>query len=96
MFIVLLTYVKPLDEVDRHIEAHKAYLDKYYGLGNFIASGPKVPRTGGVILANCESRQEVDRIIAEDPFYQAGVAEYEVVEFVASRAVSTLDALLEL
>ncbi len=96
MFVVLLSYVKPLEQVDTHIEAHKAFLDQYYTRGKFLASGPKVPRTGGVILAHCESRQEIDRIIAEDPFYQAGVAEYEVIEFVASQTASVLDALLEL
>lgn len=58
MFIVLLTYVKPLEQVDTHIEAHKVFLDQYYTQGKFLASGPKVPRTGGVILVHCKSRQE--------------------------------------
>lgn len=96
MFIVLLTYVKSLEEVDTHIEAHKAFLDQYYAGGKFLASGPKVPRTGGVILAHCENSEEVDRILAEDPFYQAGVVEYEVVEFAASRVMPELEVLLKL
>lgn len=47
MFIVSLTYKRPLSEVDQHLEAHVAYLKQQYGDGHFIASGRKVPRTGG-------------------------------------------------
>ncbi len=82
MFVVSLTYTRDLSEVDKHIEPHIAYLEKYYALGKFIASGRKVPRTGGVILASTENREELDRILAEDPFWVAGVAYYDVIEFI--------------
>ena len=51
MFIVDLTYVKPLEEVDKNIQEHMLFLDKYYSSGKFLISGRKVPRTGGVIIA---------------------------------------------
>ena len=47
MYIIILTYQKDLSEVEKHLEAHRAYLDKYYASGHFIASGAQVPRTGG-------------------------------------------------
>lgn len=84
MFVVSLTYTKDLSEVDKHIAPHIAYLEKYYELGKFIASGRKVPRTGGIILVNADNREELDRILAEDPFWVAGVADYEVIEFIPS------------
>ena len=56
MFVVSLTYKKPIAEVELHLAAHIAYLDEYYAAGTFVASGRKVPRTGGVILAKAESR----------------------------------------
>jgi uncharacterized protein YciI len=43
MFIVSLTYKRPLEEVDRQLDAHVAYLKQEYANGNFIASGRKVP-----------------------------------------------------
>ena len=42
MFIIILTYQKELSEVEKHLESHRAYLDKYYALGQFIASGARV------------------------------------------------------
>ena len=39
MYILLLTYQKPLEEVDKHLAAHKIYLEKNYKAGNFLASG---------------------------------------------------------
>ena len=41
MFIAILTYKKPLSEVDRFLAAHQEYLAKHYAAGDFIASGPQ-------------------------------------------------------
>ena len=84
MYIVSLTYTAPLETVDSHLDAHVAFLKKHYSLGNFLASGRKGPRTGGVILANAASRTQLDDIVKEDPFYIHAVASYEITEFVAS------------
>jgi hypothetical protein len=50
MFILLLRYIKQISEVDRELENHIKYLDKYYSLGKFICSGRRNPRIGGVVL----------------------------------------------
>jgi uncharacterized protein YciI len=81
MFIISLTYIKSLDEVDALLEEHVEYLNEQYRLGNFLASGRKVPRTGGVILARAVSREEIETIITLDPFHAHRVAEYEITEF---------------
>ena len=93
MFIVSLTYKTELSEVDRYIEAHVTFLEKYYSAGKFIASGRKVPRTGGIILINAASKSEVDSIIKEDPFHIANIANYEVIEFIPSMAAKEFDAI---
>jgi len=92
MFVVALTYVKPLEEVEKHLAAHIAYLKTYYASGEFIGSGRKVPRTGGVILVHAENRDAVDKIVAEDPFSIAGVADYEITEFVMTMSADALKA----
>ena len=85
MFIVNLTYVKELSEVDSFISEHNAFLDKFYVENKFICSGRKVPRTGGIILINAKDRAELDEIIAQDPFFQNGVAKYEIIEFAPTK-----------
>lgn len=84
MFLLLLSYKKPLPEVDRFVAEHRAFLERHYASGRFLLSGRKEPRTGGVILATAGSREEVDTIVREDPFHREGIADYEVVEFLPS------------
>lgn len=85
MFVIDLKYIVPLEQLDAHMTEHVKYLHKYYKLNVFVASGRKVPRTGGVILAKSKSREEVDEIIREDPFYQHKLAEFSVTEFLTSQ-----------
>ena len=81
MFIAILTYKKPLSEVDNYLSAHREYLAKHYAAGNFIASGPQTPRVGGVIMIKADNREAVDAIISEDPFHINDIANYQIVEF---------------
>lgn len=81
MFIAILTYKKPLDEVDRYLAAHREFLAKHYRSGNLIASGPQTPRVGGIILIKADNRKTVRSIIAKDPFFVHEIADYQVVEF---------------
>ena len=90
MYIVHLTYVAPLDQVDELAPRHMAWLEEHYAGGVFLASGRREPRTGGVIIAMPVPRAELDAILAGDPFGQAGVAEYEVVEFLPTTTAPAL------
>lgn len=81
MFLVLLTYERPLADIDRRMRAHVAFLEEGYREGVFLASGRQVPRTGGVILAVAKSRVELDGWMQRDPFVREGLARFEIVEF---------------
>ncbi|WAH37462.1 YciI family protein [Alicyclobacillus dauci] len=85
MFIVKLTYVKSLDEVEKHFEDHAKFLDEYYEQDKFIVSGRLNPRTGGIIFMKVGTREEVLRIIEDDPFHKFGVADYEIIEFLPTK-----------
>lgn len=85
MFIFLLKYTKGLEAIDKVIGEHRKYLDKYYDNGNFICSGRRKPRTGGVILCKAKSFEEAKRITESDPFVIEDVAEYEIIEFEISK-----------
>lgn len=81
MFIAILTYKKPLSEVDKYLQAHRDYLAEHYSTGDFIASGPQNPRMGGVIMIKATDREAVNLIISQDPFNINGIADYQIVEF---------------
>ena len=81
MFLLLSRYVKPADEIDRVLPAHRDFLDRYYASGLFIVSGPQEPRVGGVIVTRDAPRAEIEAALAEDPFAREGISKYEIVEF---------------
>ena len=95
MYIIDLTYIVPLDELDAHMTDHVKYLHKYYKQNKFVASGRKVPRTGGIILALADSKEEVDQIISEDPFFTHKLAEFKVTEFQTSQMHPQMKPLLK-
>ena len=93
MFVVLLSYIKPLETIDALLEAHVEYLEKNFADGYFLAAGRRVPRTGGVILAKAENLDELQNLLAKDPFAQEGAANYEIVEFYPTKTANGLNFL---
>ena len=90
MYIVSLTYHRPIAEVDSHLDGHIARLKTYFQDGTFIASGRKNPRTGGVIWPRALTVRGWTPS-AEDPFN--AVAHYEVTDFSATTAAAGFEAL---
>ena len=95
MFIISLTYTAELAQIEQHLAAHRQFLDCYYQAGVFLFSGRKEPRTGGIIIAQAAGRDEVERIISEDPFRQAGIADYAITEFIPSKTAPDLNRYAE-
>ena len=85
MFVIELIYKADLARIDAHMAAHVRFLKKYYATGNFLVSGRKIPRDGGIILAVGGSRSQIEAIVAEDPFYAHGLADFRIIEFRASQ-----------
>ncbi|WP_327070971.1 YciI family protein [Kitasatospora sp. NBC_01250] len=92
MFILELTYIAPLERVDAALAEHNDWLDAHYASGTFLASGRKVPADGGVIIAVGDDRARMEEIAKSDPFTVAGVAEYAITEFGASKTAPALEA----
>ena len=85
MFIVSLSYKKDISEIEKFIEPHIQFLDKYYAEKKFVFSGRKNPRTGGIILVRNTDKKALSEIIKEDPFYQNGIADYEITEIIPTK-----------
>jgi uncharacterized protein YciI len=92
MFVIELVYKATLTKIDAHMAAHVKFLKKYYASGHFVVSGRKIPRDGGIILAVAKSREEIDRIVSEDPFHMHGLAEFRIIEFRASQRADDIPA----
>ncbi|RXJ86505.1 YciI family protein [Arcobacter sp. CECT 8985] len=93
MFIINLTYIEPLDIVDNYLPLHVKYLEEQYSKNNFIASGKKVPRNGGIILSLLSSKEKLEKVLSQDPFSINKIAEYEIIEFIPSMTSSDFQNL---
>lgn len=84
LFVVDIEYVVPFEQIEPVLSPHMAFIKQGYAEGRFLASGPKNPRTGGVIIAIGTSRDEIETLMAQDPFAQNGVVRMQITEFAAS------------
>jgi uncharacterized protein YciI len=93
MFVIELIYKADLSAIDAHMAEHVKFLKKYYKAGNFLISGRKIPRDGGIIIATGNSRSEIEAIIHEDPFVAHQLADFRIIEFRASQRAEALGDL---
>jgi uncharacterized protein YciI len=92
MSLALLSYVKPLGEVDVHRDAHVAWVKAAMDEGVMLLAGRRTPPTGGVLLFRGE--EDAVRAVAEtDPFVVNGVATVEIVAFTMTLATDAIGDL---
>jgi uncharacterized protein YciI len=80
-FVVIIEYKTDIENIIRVTDEHRLFLQKGYEQGFLLISGPQVPRTGGVVLAKCNDKKELEDFFAEDPYFILGYAEYRYIEF---------------
>ena len=95
--LAILRYRRPLEEVLKVVEAHRAYLRGLREQGLLLASGPLDPRCGGALLLRVpdgvDASMSLDRIRDEDPFTRAGLAQYELLPWLPNLGREGLDRL---
>ena len=91
----IIRYRRPLEEVIVHQDAHRAYLRGLKEKGLLIASGPMDPRFGGLVLLRVPDgdAEALDTIRDSDPFFQSGVAQYELIGWAPVIGKEDLDKL---
>ena len=94
--IAILRYRKPLEDVLKHVDSHRAYLAGLKLEGLLIAAGPMVPRNGGMLLLRVpddEVQATLDSIRDNDPYTRFGVALYEMWPWAPAIGTEDLDRL---
>ena len=95
MILIKLTYLEPLEVVDKYLSAHREFLDYYYKQGLLVLSGPLKPRTGGLILAATTDKASLEAIFKKDPYCLAEIASYEFIEFTPAKHCVELQDLIK-
>jgi uncharacterized protein YciI len=94
--IAIIRYRKPLEEVLKHVDAHRAYLQGLKQEGLLLVSGPLVPRHGGALLLRIpdnEAQATLDSIRENDPYTRFGLAQYEMWPWAPAIGAENLDRL---
>lgn len=81
LYVILITYTVSVDEINKVVDSHREYLKQWYLSGNLLASGPREPKVGGIIIGRFDSLESAIDFTKCDPYRKNGVANYEVLEF---------------
>ncbi len=94
--IAILRYRRPLEEVVAAVDDHRAYLRTLQDKGILVASGPADPRNGGMLILRVPDDDiipSLDRIRDNDPYYQRGLAQYELIPWAPTIGKDELDKM---
>ncbi len=92
IYIVALSYLRPPEYIQAHLDAHRRWLANHIQAGRILAAGPNADKSGGIVLASCTSRVELDAMMAEDPFVTQGMVAVSVQGFEPSIRADALAA----
>lgn len=80
-FLVDIQYTAPIEKIDEILPHHRAFLQTGYDRGYLLCSGPKNPRTGGIVIARAKSEEVLRNYFEQDPYWQNNAAQYTFIEF---------------
>lgn len=80
-FIIEIIYIVPLEDIEKTTLEHRTFLRKLYDEKLILMSGPKVPRSGGIVICRAESIEVAVNLFKVDPYQKKGLAEYRIIEF---------------
>lgn len=75
------TYLQPPDVVEQTRPAHLEFLTEEVAAGRLLLAGRQEDGSGGMLITADLSAEDVDELVARDPYTQAGVAKYERTSF---------------
>lgn len=79
LYAITLNYIRPIEEIEGHLDTHRDWLVEYTRQGRILVAGPLEPRTGGFVLAACENCAELDAMLEKDSFHANKLVDYTVV-----------------
>jgi uncharacterized protein YciI len=95
MFIGLLKFSGNKSQAGQFMEGHKAWINRGFDDGVFLAVGSLQPNLGGGIVAHNTSLADLQGRVNDDPFVAENVVTAEILEIEPSRVDERLKFLLD-
>jgi uncharacterized protein YciI len=73
LFAALIDYTTDASKIAATRPAHRVYLKTLLDTGRLAVSGPFLDDRGGLLVYAAETAEEVEALLRDDPFTQAGV-----------------------
>jgi uncharacterized protein YciI len=80
-FLIDIEYSVPLERINEIVSEHRAFLQTGYDKGWLLMSGPKDPKTGGLVIARAPSLEDIQGFFSHDPYQLKQAAVYTFREF---------------
>ncbi|MBI2998731.1 MAG: hypothetical protein HYY46_09830 [Deltaproteobacteria bacterium] len=80
-YLVLRRSVKPREEWTVSLDQHLVWMKQQHEAGKILFSGPTPDRKLGIYVIRAGSRQEAERIAAGDPYTEAGLCSFDLIEW---------------
>lgn len=74
--------LKTHNEIDDNLmQTHMSYTKKAMDSGAILIAGLKSDKNGGVFIMKCDSLENLENYLSNEPFKISGIQEYKVTEF---------------
>ncbi len=83
--IAIIRYRRPLEEILKVVDEHRAYLGGLKAKGILLVSGPFEPRHGGAAILRVPDEgasAALNAVRDGDPYIKAGIAQWEILPWV--------------
>lgn len=80
-FLVFIHYKVPVEQLGETVKQHRDFLQTGYDRGWLLMSGPRNPKTGGIVVARAPSQADLVDFFKDDPYKILELADHEFMEF---------------
>lgn len=84
MYLVEVTYLKPVEEVNKVREEHLKFLEGFTDNKTLVVAGRKEDSSGGILIF-ADNKEEVERFMRDDPYFREGLTKYSCIRFIPSQ-----------
>lgn len=95
MFLIQLRFSANKANAGQYMDGHNAWLKNGFESGTFLLAGTLQPKLGGAVLAVNATLDQLQAIVAEDPFVANDVVTPEIIEITPSKVDPRLDFILQ-
>jgi len=85
--IIKKTFLNDVSTKNKTIKEHKLWVKKLIDQGIYIKSGflidkDRIPGAGGILIVKCDSFEEAETLIKEDPMIKSNIVNWNLNEWI--------------